>query len=54
MVGYSLGGVGLGWICGWRCEVVPDMIEAEGLVVCFVEGKDGGVPHVEVGHEGVG
>lgn len=29
------------------------VVEAEGLVVCCVEGADGGVPHVEVGHEGV-
>jgi hypothetical protein len=32
---------------------VADVVEAEGLVVCFVESVDGGVPHVEVGHEGV-
>ena len=32
---------------------MPDVVETEGLIVCLVESKDGGVPHVQVGHEGV-
>jgi hypothetical protein len=33
---------------------VSDVVVAEGSIACFMETKHGGVPHVMVGHQGVG
>ena len=39
-----------GRVCWWCCIVVTDVVVAEGLVACFVEGQNCGVIDVMVCH----